>query len=102
MATHSKSVLTFDKAIEMGEYRPEVLANYPEWHELSPHVQLQHIRTGIDNRMKQLITQWAEINNVIDFHLKPHLQSALRNIEAQMKKLDHDREELYLEYSSKL
>jgi hypothetical protein len=97
-----RPLLSFQEIIEMGEYNPEILSIYPEWHLLSSHAQLQYIRRALDNRMQQLLTQWAEINNVLDFSLKPHLKEALRNIERQMKKLDADKERLYLEYSSKL
>ena len=97
----TKSVgMTLQKAIEMEEYHPEYLATFAEWHTLSRHTQFQHIREALDNRNRHLITQWAEINNMLDFHLKPHLQIALKNIEKQLKKLDSDREKLYLEYSS--
>ena len=94
------STMTLQQAIDMGEYDPQYLANYPEWHQLSKHAQLQYIRKAQDNRDQQLITQWAEINNVIDFRNKPELKKALMNIEVQMKKVDADRERLYLEYSS--
>lgn len=93
------SKMTLQKAVDMGEYNPEFLSTFPEWHELSRHVQFQFIRQGLDNRRKQLIVQYAEINNVLDFRLKPHLKDALENIYKQLKKLDQDREELYLEYS---
>ncbi|OGM28924.1 hypothetical protein A2962_00265 [Candidatus Woesebacteria bacterium RIFCSPLOWO2_01_FULL_39_61] len=93
------SNMTLQKAIEMGEYDPEYLATFPEWHELSRHMQFQYIREALDNRNKHLITQWAEINNMLDFRLKPNLAMALKNIEAQLKKLDKDKERLYLEYS---
>ncbi len=92
--------MTLQKAVDLGEYEPEYLATFPEWHTLSPHVQFQFIRQGLDNRNRQLVVQWAEINNVLDFRLKPHLKEALDNIQKQIKKLDRDREKLYLEYSS--
>lgn len=91
--------MTLQKAIDMGEYDPDYLATFPEWHKLSQHVQFQFIREGLDNRRRQLTLQWAEINNVIDFRLKPHLKIALKNVERQLKKLDKDWERLYLEYS---
>lgn len=94
------SNLSFNEAIEMGEYNPEYLANFPEWHTFSKHTQLQYIRKAIDNRRRQLLTQWAEINNVLDFSLKPELTKALKSVEQQMKSLESDREKLYLEYSS--
>lgn len=95
------SNMTLQKAIEYGEYRPEFLETFAEWHTLSPHVQLQFIRKGMENRRKHLLTEWAEINNVLDFRLKPHLKKALKNIEDQMRKLEDDREEIYLKYTSK-
>jgi len=91
--------MTLKEAIEMGEYKPEFLANFPEWHTYSRHVQFQYIRQALDNRNKQLLTQWAEINNTIDFRLKPQMAEALKNIQKQMKKLDSDRDKLYFEYS---
>ena len=45
---------------------PDFLANFPEWHTLSRHVQFQYIRKALDNRHKQLLTQYAELNNVLD------------------------------------
>jgi len=42
-----KIEMSFEKAIEMGEYRPEYLNNFSGWGNLSPHVQLQFIRKGI-------------------------------------------------------
>lgn len=93
------SDMTLQKAIEMGEYNPDYLATFPAWHELSRHMQFQYIREALDNRNRHLITQWAEINNMLDFRVKPHLAVALKNIEKQLKKLDRDREKLYLEYS---
>ena|SRR3990172_7966576 len=93
------SKMTLQKAVDMGEYDPQFLATFPEWHELSRHVQFQYIRQGLDNRQKQLVLQYAEINNVLDLRLKPHLKEALQNVHKQLKKLDAEREELYLEYS---
>lgn len=91
--------MTLQKAVDMGEYDPNFLATFPEWHEISRHVQFQFIKQALDNRNRQLVTQWAEIVNILDFSKKPHLQEALRNIEKQMKVLDRDKEKLYLEYS---
>jgi hypothetical protein len=91
--------MTLDKAIELGEYNPEFLANYPEWHTFSRHIQFEYIRKAIENRNRQLISQWAEITNVLDFRLKPHLTEALRNIEKQLNELQTDKERLYVEYS---
>ena len=96
----SPPTMTLQKAVDMGEYNPEYLATFPEWHDISRHVQFQHIRKALDNRNQHLISQWAEINNIIDFRLKPHLVVALKNIQKQLDKLNHDREKLYVEYSS--
>lgn len=92
------SYITLKKAIELGEYEPQYLANFDEWHKLSPHAQFQLIRQGLDNHERQLMMQWAEINNVLDFSKKPHLQPVLRNIEQKRREVLHDRERLYLEY----
>ena len=91
--------MTLQKAVDLGEYNPEYLSTFPEWHELSRHVQFQFIRQGLDNRRRQLTVQYAEIVNVLDLRLKPHMQEALDNVQKQIKKVDSDREELYLEYS---
>lgn len=91
--------MTLDKAIELGEYNPAFLSTFAQWHTLSRHVQFQYIRKALDNRNQHLISQWAEIINMIDFSKKPELAEALKNIEKQIKELDRDREKLYLEYS---
>jgi hypothetical protein len=92
--------MTLQEAIELGEYNPQFLATFPEWHSLSRHIQFQYIRKALDNRNQHLITQWAEICNILDFSKKPHLKTALENIEKQLKELEKDREILYLNYSS--
>lgn len=94
------SKMTLQKAVELGEYDPKFLATFPEWHTFSRHVQFQFIRQALDNRYSHLIVQWAEISNIIDFRLKPHLRVAMENIDKQIKNLNKDREKLYLEYSS--
>ena len=81
------SKMTLQRAIELGEYDPEFLSKF--------------IRNGLDNRERQLVVQWSEINNVLDFRLKPQMREALRNIERQLDKVHSDRERLYLEYSKK-
>jgi hypothetical protein len=91
--------MTLDKAIELGEYNPEFLASFPEWHTFSRHIQFEYIRKALDTRNRHLMTQWAEITNVLDFRLKPHLTEALRNIERQLEHLRSDKERLYVEYS---
>lgn len=93
------SYMTLQKAVDLGEYNPEYLATFPEWHEMSRHVQFQFIKQGLENREKQLWMQWSEVNNVIDFRLKPNMGTALENIQKQVKKLNKDRERLFIEYS---
>ncbi len=95
------STISLQKAVDLGEYNPDYLSTFPEWHTLSNVIQWQMLKQALDNRERQLVKQWAEINNVIDFSEKPHLQEALRNIEKQRKKLLDDKEKLMLEYSSK-
>ncbi len=90
--------MTLQKAIDLGEYKPEYLSTFPEWNTLSKHVQFQFVKTGLENRKRQLLLQWAAISNVLDFRLKPHLKETLRNIEKQMKSLDEDFEKLSQEY----
>jgi len=94
-----KGKMTLEKAVELGEYDPKYLSIFPEWHTLSRHLQFQFIRRGLERRRQHLRVQWAEINNVLDFRLKPHLKEALLNIQKQLKELDKDEERLYLEYS---
>lgn len=91
--------MTLEKAVDMGEYNPEFLATFPEWHLLSRHIQFEYIRKALDNRNRQLVLQWAEINNILDYSTKPELKIAQQNIQNQIKKVDKDRERLYLEYS---
>ncbi len=89
----------FEEAIKQGEYQPEFLSKFPEWKKMSRHRQFQYIRQGINNRERQISTQWAEVNNVLNFSKKPHLQEALRNLEKQLQNLREDKEELFVEYS---
>lgn len=91
--------LTFHDAIELGEYDPEFLGTFPEWHTFPKHTQFEFIRQALDNRYRQLQKQWAEVVNVLNFSKKPHLKEALKNIQDQIHKVDEDREKLYLEYS---
>ena len=93
------SKMTLQKAIDMGEYDPNYLATFPEWHTLSRHIQFQHIRTAVENRRHHLLQQWAEINNILDFSKKPELADALKNIEKQLHEIEEDRERLFVEYS---
>jgi hypothetical protein len=96
----SKSGMTFEKAIDFGEYDPNFLSQFPEWHTYSRHTQFEYIRKALKNRHRQLLTQWAELTNVLDFSLKPHVKDGLKNIENQLKELEKDKERLFIEYSS--
>lgn len=98
----TKPNITLEQAIEFGEYDPKFLANYKEWHTLSTHIQWQLIRKGLDNRQRQLVTQYAELNNVLNYSKKPHLQEAVKNVERQLSDLAKDKERLYVEYSNKM
>lgn len=91
--------LTLEKAVELGEYDPNFLANFPQWHTLSRHVQFQYIRRALDNRHKQLLTQYAELNNVLDLRLKPDIWKAIRNMEKQLHHILEEKERLFAEYS---
>jgi len=92
--------ITLQKAIDLGEYNPEFLSGFAEWHTLSRFSQFQFIRKALDNRRRHLLTQWAEISNSLDFSKKPYLAEAMKNIKKQLDKLEEDREKLYVEYST--
>lgn len=88
------------EAINLGEYEPEILAQYPEWEKLSNYARFQLISQGLETRRKQLFKKWSEIINFIDDSDNPTLQEEAKgNIERQLKKLREDKERLYLEYS---
>ena len=99
-STRSASARTFQlrEVIEMGEYDPEYLGTFAEWHTLSKPVQWSLIKKALDIRERQLVQQWAEINNILDFRLKPELKIALKNIEKQRHQVMKDRETLLMEY----
>lgn len=97
-----KSNITLQQAIEFGEYDPKLLSNFAEWHTLSVHIQWQLVRKALDIRHRQLITQYAELNNTLDFSKKPHIYEALKNVERQIAHLNKNREQLYVEFSNKM
>jgi hypothetical protein len=86
--------LTLEKAVELGEYDPEFLANFPEWHTLSRHIQFQYISRALENRNKQLLS-----HNVLDLRNKPDVWKAIRNMEKQLHNLLEEKERLFSEYS---
>lgn len=98
--TYKKSDgITLQKAVDMGEYDPEYLANFPDWHKLSRMMKWQMVRQAIKNRRRFLVVQWAEINNIIDFSQKPYLKQAGDNILKQLDALLKDEEKYQVEYS---
>lgn len=98
-AVTSSPILSLQKAIELGEYEADYLSQFSEWNQLSRHSQFQLIKQALENRLSQLAVAWSDINNLLDFSKKPHLQDALRNIEEQRLKVLKDKESLYMEYS---
>lgn len=98
--SQTPSNLTLGNVIDLGEYNPEYLQNFPEWHTLSTHIQWQFIRKALDIRNRQLITQYAELNNVLELSKKPAVQQAMKNVEKLLQKLSRDRERLYIQYSN--
>ncbi len=91
--------LTLDKAVDMGEYDPEYLSQFPDWHELTRHMQFELIKKALANRRKQLLFQWMEITRANDYRLKPHLAEAASSIDRQLEKLTRDKEHLYAKYT---
>lgn len=91
--------LTLDKAIEMGEYDPEYLAGFPEWHQYTRQMQFELIKKALAHRRRQLLQQWSEINRSNDFRLKPHLQEASASLHRQLEVVRMDKEKLYAKYS---
>jgi len=98
-SSQTTNKLTLEKAVELGEYDPDFLANFPEWHKLNRHIQFQYIRQALENRRKQLLTQYAELNNVLDLRNKPDVWKAIGNIEKQLRHLLEEKERLFIEYS---
>lgn len=91
--------LTLEKAVELGEYDPNFLANFPEWHTLSRHIQFQYVRRALENRHHQLLFQYAELNNVLDLRNKPNVWKAINNMEKQLHHILEEKERLFSEYS---
>ena len=94
--------MTLQEAVEFGEYDPGFLANFAEWHALSPHIQWQLVRKALDIRRRQMVTQYAELCNVLDLREKPHIQASIKNVERQLSELAKDRERLYTKFSSEM
>ncbi len=94
-----KLKLTLEKAIDFGEYDPEYLAQFQEWHAYTRHMQFELIKKALLNRRRQLLNQWMELNCANDYRIKPHLQEASSSIDRQLEKLTKDKEMLYSRYS---
>ncbi len=91
--------MTLQQAIDLGEYYLDVLSTFPEFLKLSHHAQFQMVRQALENRRHQLLMQWAETSNMLDFSKKPELKEALVNIKKQLDKVEEDREKIYLDFS---
>lgn len=92
--------MTFEVAIQMGEYQPEKLAQYPEWQTLSHHVQWEYISKSMANRKTQLMRKWSETINFMDQSDIVGLKKQIADsIFEQIRKLGEEKERLYLEYS---
>jgi hypothetical protein len=99
MNNSKSSSITLDKAIELGEYEPGYLAGFPEWKEFSRHVQFEYIKKALDNRHRQIIFQYAELNNVLDLRNKPHVKEAIKKVEKRLQEFTEEREKLFIEYA---
>lgn len=95
----NSGVMTLEKAVELGEYDPDYLASFPEWHTLNRHIQWEFIKKALKNSEGQIMQQYAAVNNVLDFSKKPEAQAALKNIEEQFRKFRDTKEKLLIEYS---
>lgn len=100
-STTQKPAMTLQQAIDFGEYHPEFLQNFPEWHTLTPHIQWQYVRKALDIKRKQLWTQYNELCSVLDIRLKSNVQESIKNVEKQIADLAKDRERLYVEFTNK-
>ena len=94
--------LNLQQAVDMGEYDPENLANFSEWHTLSTYLQFQLVRKALDIRYRQLMLQYAELNNVLDLREKLQVQQAIKNVEKQLRLFEQDREDLFVYFTNKM
>ncbi len=98
-STPTGNSLTLQSAIALGQYDPDFLGTFPEWNTFPRHVQFEYVKKALDNCERQLLVRWAEINNFLDFSQKPHLKTALDNLQHRLREVRADRERLYVEYS---
>ncbi len=102
MDQNNRPPITLKETIDLGEYEPKYLAQFPEWEQLTAHIQMEYIRKAIENRRKQLVVQWAQVNNVLDFRLKPELQEVLNKLSERIRQLERDQERIWVEYAKKM
>lgn len=99
MTAPSIGTMTLERAVQLGEYEPEYLSQFPEWTVLSKYVQLQYIREGIRNRKRSLMTQYSALNNTLHFSTKAaELEPKLNHIMDLIKQLDRDEEHFLSSY----
>lgn len=98
-SSNFSSILNLQAAVNMGEYEPTYLSRFSEWHELTPNMQFEFVRKGIENKRHQLRLQYATTFNAPNFSKKPHLEEAIKNIFARLRKLQEDEERLSIEFS---
>src|SRR3989344_1110067 len=84
--------LTLQKAIDLGEYDPEYLSMFPEWHKLSTHMQWQMVERALKNRRRHLVVKYAELCNEQNYFTNPNLQKAAENIDKKLKQLQLEEE----------
>lgn len=58
----SPTFLTLQKAVDFGEYDPDFLGQFPEWHTLTRHIQFELIKKALENRDRQIWQHYAELN----------------------------------------
>ena len=92
-------ILNLQAAVNMGEYEPVYLSRFDEWHELTPNMQFEFVRKGIEQKRRQLRLQYATTFNAPNYSKKPHLEEAIKNIFARLRKLQEDEERLSIEFS---
>ena len=90
--------MTLQKAVDLGEYDPDYLATFPEWADMTKHLQWQMVRQALKNRWRILAVNWAEVSNQPNFSKKPHLKKALEGIQKQLDQLQSEEERLQIEF----
>ena len=92
--------LNLQTAVNMGEYEPNYLSQFEEWQALTPNMQYEFVRKGIENKRRQLRVQYAVTFNSPHYSKKPELAEASKNIHERLKQLQRDEERLIVHYSS--